>query len=100
MNKEGCGRVLFWTEIGLVHSYTLECNYQTGKRLNHLNPRVDSLNNNYRMPEPPMKDIHSKVYQESRVSFVFNSDRPPTIILTFSKTSDIPSAQLFSIIWT
>ena len=71
MNKEGCGRVLFWTEIGLVHSYTLECNYQTGKRLNHLNPRVDSLNNNYRMPEPPMKDIHSKVYQESRVSSLF-----------------------------
>jgi hypothetical protein len=54
--------------------------------LNHLNPRVDSMNNNYRMPEPPMKDIHSKVYQESRVSFAFNSDRPPIIILTFSKT--------------
>ena len=27
LNKEGCGRVLFWTELGLIQSYTLECNY-------------------------------------------------------------------------
>jgi hypothetical protein len=39
-NKEGCGRVCFYKELGLIHSYTLECNYQTGKRLNHLNPRA------------------------------------------------------------
>jgi hypothetical protein len=69
-NKEGCGRVCFWQELGLIHSYTLECNYQTGKRLNHLNPRVDSFNNNYRMPEPAMKDIHNKAYQENRVILI------------------------------
>ena len=39
-NKEGCGRVCFYKELGLIHSYTLECNYQTGKRVNHLNPRA------------------------------------------------------------
>lgn len=27
MNKEGCGRVVFYKEFGLTHSYTLECGY-------------------------------------------------------------------------
>lgn len=26
-SKEGCGRVVFYKEFGLVHSYTLECGY-------------------------------------------------------------------------
>ena len=62
-NKEGSGRVCFYQELGIVNSYTLECNYQTGKRLNHLNPRVDLMTeSNYRMPEPYLKDIKSKIY--------------------------------------
>lgn len=62
LNKEGCGRVCFWQELGIVHSYTLECNYQTGKRINHLNQRVDSHFNNRRLPDLPMQDISNKIY--------------------------------------
>ncbi len=62
-NKQGCGRVCFYQDLGIINSYTLECNYQTGKRLNHINPRVDLMtNSNYRMPEVYIKDIKSKIY--------------------------------------
>lgn len=27
ISKEGCGRVVFYREFGLTHSYTLECGY-------------------------------------------------------------------------
>ena len=27
MSREGCGRVCMHQELGLTHSYTLECNY-------------------------------------------------------------------------
>ena len=65
-NKDGSGRVCFYRELGLIHCYTLECNYQTGRRVNHLNHRVDC--DNRRMLDPPLQDIHNRVYQEGRVS--------------------------------
>ncbi|OON21801.1 hypothetical protein X801_02299 [Opisthorchis viverrini] len=34
--KEGSGRVATWKHLGLVHSYTLECNYNTGPLVNRL----------------------------------------------------------------
>ncbi|GAA48396.1 cytosolic carboxypeptidase-like protein 5 [Clonorchis sinensis] len=34
--KEGSGRVATWRHLGLVHSYTLECNYNTGPLVNRL----------------------------------------------------------------
>ena len=36
MSAEGSGRVSLMADSGLVHSYTLECNYNTGKALNHV----------------------------------------------------------------
>ncbi|XP_077442875.1 cytosolic carboxypeptidase-like protein 5 isoform X2 [Stigmatopora argus] len=33
-SKEGSGRVAIHKAIGILHSYTLECNYNTGKALN------------------------------------------------------------------
>lgn len=27
ISKQGCGRVVFYKQFGLIHSYTLECGY-------------------------------------------------------------------------
>lgn len=40
MSREGSGRVAVLKTTGLVHSYTLECNYNTGKLVNILPPCV------------------------------------------------------------
>lgn len=39
LSKEGSGRVSVYKSTGLIKSYTLECNYNTGKCVNVLPPR-------------------------------------------------------------
>lgn len=34
--KTGAGRVALYLETGLINCYTLECNYNAGKRVNNL----------------------------------------------------------------
>jgi hypothetical protein len=41
LSREGSSRVSVYQETGLVHSYTLECNYQTGWRVNHIPPKFN-----------------------------------------------------------
>ena len=36
LSKEGSGRVALYKTCGIVHSYTLECNYNTGRITNIL----------------------------------------------------------------
>lgn len=36
MSREGSGRVAVWKLTGLIRSYTLECNYNTGRFVNAL----------------------------------------------------------------
>lgn len=40
MSREGSGRVAVYKMTGLLRSYTLECNYNTGRLVNALPPRV------------------------------------------------------------
>lgn len=40
MSREGSGRVAVLKATGLVRSYTLECNYNTGRLVNVLPPTV------------------------------------------------------------
>ena len=40
MSREGSGRVAVYKLTGLVHSYTLECNYNTGRLVNTVPARV------------------------------------------------------------
>ncbi|XP_067121119.1 cytosolic carboxypeptidase-like protein 5 isoform X2 [Centruroides vittatus] len=35
-SKKGSGRVAFYLLTGIIHSYTLECNYNTGRSINNL----------------------------------------------------------------
>lgn len=44
LSKEGSGRVAVYKTIGLVKSYTLEGNYNTGKYVNILPPREKEMN--------------------------------------------------------
>ncbi|XP_062850737.1 cytosolic carboxypeptidase-like protein 5 isoform X2 [Trichomycterus rosablanca] len=49
-SKEGSGRVAIFKAIGLVHSYTLECNYNTGRSVNTIPP---ACHDNGRATPPP-----------------------------------------------
>lgn len=54
LSKEGSGRVAIYKCSGLIKSYTLECNYNTGKSVNQLPPRgKEGSTNKVQSPVPP-----------------------------------------------
>jgi len=54
LSKEGSGRVAIYKMIGLIKSYTLESNYNTGKYVNILPPKVkDTVSNKSSAVTPP-----------------------------------------------
>ena len=55
MSREGSGRVAVFKLTGLVRSYTLECNYNTGRLVNTLPPSAKDCNkpNNAGPVAPP-----------------------------------------------
>ncbi len=52
LSKEGAGRVAIWKHLGLIHSYTLECNYNTGRSVNHISNVTGGLDNGRATPPP------------------------------------------------
>lgn len=45
MSREGSGRVAVYKLTGLIRSYTLECNYNSGNLVNTVPPRIrDGIN--------------------------------------------------------
>lgn len=63
LSREGCGRVAMYKETELPLCYTLECNYATGRRINHLFPKMNKKTGDIE-PELPITDSHSKIYSE------------------------------------
>ncbi|XP_045045187.2 cytosolic carboxypeptidase-like protein 5 isoform X1 [Desmodus rotundus] len=49
-SKEGSGRVAIYKASGIIHSYTLECNYNTGRSVNSIPP---ACHDNGRASPPP-----------------------------------------------
>ncbi|XP_072714194.1 cytosolic carboxypeptidase-like protein 5 isoform X3 [Ciconia boyciana] len=50
-SKEGSGRVAVYKALGIIHSYTLECNYNTGRSVNSI--PVACHDNGRASPPPP-----------------------------------------------
>ena len=63
LSREGCGRVSIMKLTGLPNCYTLECNYASGRRINHLAPKLNKETGQTE-PEAPITDPHSKHYQD------------------------------------
>ncbi|XP_073905455.1 cytosolic carboxypeptidase-like protein 5 isoform X5 [Castor canadensis] len=51
-SKEGSGRVAIYKASGIIHSYTLECNYNTGRSVNSI-PAACHDNGRASPPPPP-----------------------------------------------
>uniref|UniRef100_A0AAY4BYM0 Cytosolic carboxypeptidase-like protein 5 n=1 Tax=Denticeps clupeoides TaxID=299321 RepID=A0AAY4BYM0_9TELE len=60
-SKEGSGRVAIHKAIGLIHSYTLECNYNTGRSMNTVPP---ACHDNGRATPPPPSTFPPKYTPE------------------------------------
>eukprot|EP00794_Sanderia_malayensis_P004908 gene4908-5555_t len=57
MSKEGSGRVAISKITGILHSYTVECNYNTGRITNNVPP---AFNDNGRATPPPQTSYPPK----------------------------------------
>uniref|UniRef100_A0A8D0FNQ3 Cytosolic carboxypeptidase-like protein 5 n=1 Tax=Strix occidentalis caurina TaxID=311401 RepID=A0A8D0FNQ3_STROC len=56
-SKEGSGRVAIYKALGIIHSYTLECNYNTGRAVNSI---PGACHDNGRASPPPPPALPSK----------------------------------------
>ncbi|XP_061481919.1 cytosolic carboxypeptidase-like protein 5 isoform X2 [Rhineura floridana] len=56
-SKEGSGRVAIYKASGIIHSYTLECNYNTGRSVNTV---PAACHDNGRATPPPLPMFPSK----------------------------------------
>lgn len=65
LSREGSGRVGIWKATNCVHCYTLECHYQTGRRINMLTPKINSDTGEIE-PEELATDRNSKIYKDNR----------------------------------
>jgi len=61
LSREGCGRVSIMKLTGLANCYTLECNYASGRRINHLAPKFNKETGQTEI-ETPITDPHSRHY--------------------------------------
>ncbi len=61
LSREGSGRVAMYKATGNPLCYTLECNYASGRRINHLSTKLITSTGEIE-PELPITDCQSKIY--------------------------------------
>jgi cytosolic carboxypeptidase protein 5 len=66
LSREGSGRVGIWKATNLVNCYTLECHYQTGRRINVLTPKYNTTTGDIE-PEDLATDRNSRLYKDMRL---------------------------------
>ena len=61
LSREGSGRVAIYKATGNPLCYTLECNYASGRRINHLSQKINKITGEIQ-PDSPITDSQSKIY--------------------------------------
>ncbi|KAL2081963.1 hypothetical protein ACEWY4_021781 [Coilia grayii] len=95
-SKEGSGRVAIHKAIGLVHCYTLECNYNTGRSVNTIPPACHD-NGRATPPPPPTfppkytPDIYEQVGRAVAVAALDMAECNPWPRLILSEHSCLPN---------
>ncbi|XP_012676859.1 cytosolic carboxypeptidase-like protein 5 isoform X2 [Clupea harengus] len=95
-SKEGSGRVAVHKAIGLIHSYTLECNYNTGRTVNTIPPACHD-NGRATPPPPPTfppkytPDIYEQVGRAVAVAALDMAECNPWPRLVLSEHSCLPN---------
>ncbi|XP_041951933.1 cytosolic carboxypeptidase-like protein 5 isoform X1 [Alosa sapidissima] len=95
-SKEGSGRVAIHKAIGLIHSYTLECNYNTGRSVNTIPPACHD-NGRATPPPPPTfppkytPDIYEQVGRAVAVAALDMAECNPWPRLILSEHSCLPN---------
>lgn len=69
LSKEGSGRVAMFKTLGIIHSYTLEGNYASGRVMNTISPAINTINHKA-----------SSLRQEGAISPALHSDVPPKFL--------------------
>ncbi len=64
LSKEGSGRVALYKATGLIHSYTLECNYACGRVMNTMAPAANNSMYNGRISPPQHTELPPKFLPE------------------------------------
>ena len=78
LSREGSGRVSIMNATQLPNCYTLECNYASGKRINHLFPKTKE-NGEIEMEFTFVTDSKAQYYQEYKDA----NQSPPYNIAVF-----------------
>lgn len=73
LSKEGCGRVAVLKYTGLVRSYTLECNYNTGCIVNIIPPTQRPLGKHLVQPVLVPPKYTPQIYEEVRAKLWYYS---------------------------